>query len=107
MCAVYYAVFDCQNLLRKESGYFGSVWYKADIFRTGSKVIHLDIPVYMTKNNSTFSSNVGVTRYRSGILECDSTLVQNCSINGGRVVQKYKIGADIKLLLIWFIPWYN
>ena len=50
MCVIYYVVFDCQNLLRDEGVYFASVRYKEYICLTGSKVIHLDIPVHTTKN---------------------------------------------------------
>jgi hypothetical protein len=66
-------------------------------------VIRLDTPVYTTKNFTIFRSDVGVTRYRSGILECDSTLVHNCSINWGRVIQKHKIGDYVKELEFGFI----
>jgi hypothetical protein len=93
---MYYAVFDCQNLLGNEDLYFESVRYKEDTFLTDSKVIHLDIPIHTTKNYTNFWSNVGVTRYRSVILECDSTLVHNSSMNWGRVIQKLKIGAVVE-----------
>lgn len=58
-CAIYYVVFDCQNLLRNDGVYFASVRYKQYICLTYSKVIHLDIPVYTTKNYAIFKVTSG------------------------------------------------